>query len=138
MIDGINLVTNHVFSSSDNSEPSIRVKSTDAAGASIKKRIILSVDDVTGSKDVTILKVKVFPNPFDQQLMIKLPSTFNQPISFNVYNLNGRLVYKNELNSHKSGERTLIFGDLHFEKGYYLYELMLEYTQIKRGVIVKQ
>ena len=138
MINGVDLFTNHVFGSSDNSQPTIRVKSTDAAGASIEKQISLSVDEVTGLRDVTVPKVKVFPNPFNQRLMIKFPSTFDQPILFNVYNLNGRLVYKNEFNSHESGEGTLIFGDLYFEKGYYLYELMLEYTQIKRGVIIKQ
>ena len=114
------------------------MKSTYAERESNEKQMRLSVDEVTKLRHDTLTKVKVYPKPFDQQLMIKLPSTCDQPISFNIYNLTGRLVYKNELNSHKSGERTLIFGDLHFEKGYYLYEFMLEYTQIKRGVIVKQ
>lgn len=79
------------------------------------------------NEDFTVNKVKVFPNPFDSELTIKLPESLTEKYTVEILNFLGQKVFSKELNNNNYNEiKNLDF----LEKGIYVLQIKMENTGV--------
>ena len=92
------------------------------------KQTYLYTDTAAGIDDNRQITAKVFPNPFSDNIRFEVAS---DTYSINVYDLNGRLLYAAELNSHASVNLSFL------NKGVYIYKIQTG-KGVASGQIVKK
>ncbi len=59
---------------------------------SARKEVVVTVEDTLGLEDNTLDNVSVFPNPFNNSIHIKMPSSVSSNIDIELYDISGRTI----------------------------------------------
>ncbi|RYH72942.1 T9SS type A sorting domain-containing protein, partial [Flavobacteriaceae bacterium 144Ye] len=96
-IDSITL-SQYDFTMADIGTNTITMTVTDYSGnTSVCNAIVTVIENTLGIDDPrTKITVDIKPNPFNNEITISLPLSFNnESFNINIYDLNGRVVFKN-------------------------------------------
>jgi len=86
-----------------------------------------SVDcPVLKDKSITLSLIKVFPNPVDEKVFIKLPGHLNDNLRVAIYNVSGTIIQQVQPNKNDLSVGILEFDLSDLDKGIYLMEVQME------------
>lgn len=114
----------------------LQIRVTDNNGISTQKSLFLDVKGGTGRDDLHIdTKIKVYPNPVRNTLILDIPGSTNNPVILKIYALDGREVYTEERSA--KGNRSLKFDLSRLEQaGTYFYQVQVDGV-VQTGKLVK-
>lgn len=114
----------------------LQIRVADKNGISTQKSFFLDVEGGTGIDDSGInTKIKVFPNPVRNTLVLDIPVLTNNPVILKIYALDGREVYTEERSA--KGNRSLKFDLSKLEQtGTYFYQVQVDGV-VQTGKLVK-
>jgi hypothetical protein len=109
--------------------PAVRTNTTfDEIGILPWSHLVYTLD----GRDGPLQPVKAWPNPFSESATIDLGGTVFQSLQFELYDLDGRMVQRQEL--HDTGAISVEGGDLH--PGLYVFRILADGKKITGKVIV--
>jgi hypothetical protein len=78
--------------------------------------------DQTSIHQISENDIRVYPNPFSENITVELPSHAGKNVSIEIYDNSGRLVYNNQF----SMEKTIPVNDLNrLHKGVYILKITM-------------
>ncbi len=84
----------------------------------------------------TLTSVSAYPNPFNSKTQISFKSSKHQQIEFNIKNLLGTTIYKEQLTT-KIGRNALPFMRDNLTKGMYIYTLKSENEIVSKRLVIR-
>jgi hypothetical protein len=94
---------------------------SDSVNSPLARELITSIQST-----ITAINYHVFPNPFNEHIYITFESTHNEALQINLYDLNGRVVYRKQINT-SVGPQSLEIMVPEMTRGIYI--LKVESTQ---------
>jgi hypothetical protein len=115
----------------------IEISGLDVASQTIP--VVMHVYTDVGLNDYTYQdnNIKVFPNPFSDEINFIIQDSKNKRIKLSVFNQTGQLVYHEKLLS-KEDEIRFYWTDTKSPKGFYFYQIVIDDLDILTGKILKQ
>ncbi|MDR2084235.1 MAG: C25 family cysteine peptidase [Bacteroidales bacterium] len=108
----------------------IELEAIDEKGYIVKKSIKINIDNCAGIFDYNQFDISIYPNPATNQVFISFNSdNENYKIELQVYNLNGSLVHKQNINNMTSVDIS------RFNKGVYMFKVITPKNVITKKII---
>jgi len=98
----------------------IKLRISDGTFTSEDQLLITALNDVAVNTFNDINSWKVYPNPFNDKLVVEYFSEVNQDVTFSLYNITGSLIKTFEFNSIGKNTRVLNFENENLIQGMYL------------------
>lgn len=105
----------------------------------IKKILFISIlfFSVVGfSQKKSLQELTAFPNPFSNTTAISFNTTSSQPVSINIKNVLGKVVYSQKINA-TSGKNTVPFYRNNLRSGIYIYTIQTNKDFISKRFVIK-
>ncbi len=125
----------HTYNNNGNFTVTLDVVSNNNCINSNSKLVLINFNNIDLTKNINYFRS--FPNPVSEFLQLHFELEFIEPVSINIFNLNGQLVksFAYQLNNNSSNDFQINLNDLY--NGFYLLELKGERTLIHRNLIIQ-
>ncbi len=136
-IDGNALITAMTFDVAEETALSVRVRTTDANGATFEKAIELSVADVTGLEDLKLARnTTLSPNPTKGNFALSIEDPEATSFDLKIIDLSGKIIHERLIDTHQQNVKVAI--DLNgVKKGMYLIKLVTNDGRLVTKRLVK-
>jgi hypothetical protein len=93
---------------------------------------LMSMENISGKS----FEIQTIPNPFDQKTSIRFKSPVNDVFTFEVYNVSGKIMRKEQVEVRK-GLNSFEFSKEDLPSGMYIYRLYNDDYQVHRQMIIR-
>ncbi|MCX7878635.1 MAG: SBBP repeat-containing protein [Ignavibacteria bacterium] len=104
--------------------------------ATIKYSELVTISPISNEIPETFWLYQNYPNPFNPQTKIRFDIPFESEVSFNIYDINGRLVASQNFGQLKAGKYEFNYSAKTLPSGVYIYRVITDNFQSSRKMVV--